>query len=139
MGGTEEAAGGLWGADKAGLSPSSPCPQGLLAPKILASHDANRCSLGRARGSRQLAGRLRSFPPLSSWSSRAWEGHRENMGILCQVTPVCLSFPTLLALFLPGSLQGELLPGWPGKVSAQGCDRRKEMLGGTGHWEERLN
>lgn len=63
MGGTEEAAGGLWGADKAGLSPSSPCPQGLLAPKILASHDANRCSLGRARGSRQLAGRLRSFPP----------------------------------------------------------------------------
>lgn len=61
------------------------------------------------------------------------------MGILCQLTPVSLSFPTLLTLVLPGSLQGELLPGWPGKVSAQGCDCRKEMLGGTGHWEERLN
>lgn len=137
MGGTVEAVGGLRGADEAGLSPSSPCPKGPLAPKILASHDANHCSFGRARRSRQSPG-WGAFP-LSSWSSRAGEGLRENMGILCQVTAVCLSFPTLLALFFPGSLRGELLPGWLGKVSAQGCGCRKEMLGGTGDWEERLN
>jgi len=38
------------------------------------------------------------------------------MVTLCQMIPVCLSFPTLLALFLPGelqTLQGKLLPGWP--------------------------
>lgn len=132
MGGTQEAAGGLWGADEAGLSPSSPCPKGLPAPRLLASHDANPCSLGRVRGSRWS-------PGWGAYPSRAGEGHGEDMGILCQVTPACLSFSTLLALALPGALQGELLPSQLGKVSAQGRGHGKEMLGGTGDWEKRLN
>jgi len=48
MGGTREVAGGLRSADKAGLSPSSPCPKGMLAPKILASHGPATASLARA-------------------------------------------------------------------------------------------
>lgn len=61
------------------------------------------------------------------------------MGVLCLVIPVCLGFPSLLVLFLPGALQGELLPHWPGKVPSQGCGHGKETLGGMGDWEERLN
>lgn len=52
---------------------------------------------------------------------------------------MCLNFPTLLALFLPGSLQNTLLPGWLRNISAQGCIFGKEMLGGMGDWEERIN
>lgn len=59
------------------------------------------------------------------------------MGILYQVTPMCLSFPILLELFLPGSVQGELLSARPGKASAKGCSHEK-MLGGTGDWDKRL-
>lgn len=45
MGGTQKLAGRLQGADEAGLRPSSPCPKGLLATKLLARHNANHCSL----------------------------------------------------------------------------------------------
>lgn len=133
--GTGEAAGGLWGADKAGLRTSSLCPKVPLASKVLASQNVNHCSLGRVRGRRHSL--VQGVCLLSHWSSRAREVHRENTGILYQVTPTRLSFPILLEMFLPGSLQGELLPAWPGKASAQGCSHEK-MLGGTGDWEERL-
>lgn len=45
MGETQVVAGRLQGADEAGLRPSSPCHKGLLAPKLLARHNANHCSL----------------------------------------------------------------------------------------------
>lgn len=50
--GAGEAAGALRGADKAGLRPSSLCPKGPLASKVLVSQNVNHCSLGRTRGRR---------------------------------------------------------------------------------------
>lgn len=133
--GTGEAAGGLWGADKAELRPSLLCPKVPLASRVLVGQNVNHCSLSRVRGRRRSL--ASGICLLLHWFSRAGEVHRENTGILYQVTPMCLSFLILLELFLSGSLQGELLPTWPGKASAQGCSHEK-MLGGTGDWEERL-
>lgn len=132
MGGTQEDCRVL---TKLGSAPAHPAPRGHRHPRswqVLMPITAPLA--GPKEAGSHLAGDLIPSPP-----SRAGEGPGEKMRILCQVTPVCLSFPTLLALFLPGALWGEVLLGCPGKVSAQGCDHRKETLGGTGDWEERLN
>lgn len=50
--GTGEAAGGLWGADKAGHRPSLLCPKVPLVSRVLVSQNVYHCSLGRVRGRR---------------------------------------------------------------------------------------
>lgn len=134
MGGTQEAAGGL---TKLGSAPARPAPRGRrhpsswqvvmpIAAPLAGPEEAGSCLA--ADGIPCLAG--------SFWSrGRPWGEHEDTLpGDSC--VP---QFPHPASTVFPRVLQGELLPGWLGRVSAWGCGHGKEMLGGTGDWEERLN